>query len=196
MRAKGSASGVGENAGKETGMTLFSYCASCGARNDQAHYSNCIANDPQVAPVDAAKAFQSRASEWCVAAFGDQMTVETSHSVKAERNHRFLEEALELVQSAGCTKAEALQLVDYVFARPVGELEQEVGGVMVCIALLCNKQGVSMDAAAEKELARIWTKVDAIRAKRAAKPEFGPLPGYAAPTPPSVACVPSTNMEP
>ncbi len=35
--------------------------------------------------------------------------------------------------------------------------------------------------AGETELARIWTKVEAIRAKQAAKPQFGPLPGYSEP---------------
>lgn len=50
---------------------------------------------------------------------------------KAERNHRFLEEALELVQACGCTESEAAQLVAYVYGRPAGDPPQEVGGVMV-----------------------------------------------------------------
>lgn len=124
--------------------------------------------------------FQTRAAAWGTAAFGEQMVVETSLSVKAERNHRLLEETLELVQSLGASKEEASQLVDYVYDRPAGEPKQEVGGVMVCIALLCHQNGIDMGHAAETELARIWTKIDVIRAKRAAKPEFGPLPGSAA----------------
>ena len=39
--------------------------------------------------------------------------------------HRFLEEALELVQACGATASEAHQLVDYVYGRPVGEPAQE-----------------------------------------------------------------------
>ena len=128
-----------------------------------------------------ASSFQSRVATWGVAAFGEQMVVETSRSTKSERNHRFLEEALELVQAAGCSKEEALQLVDYVYGRAVGELEQEVGGVMICVAMLCFMNDLDMDAAGEKELTRVWGKIAAIRAKRATKPEFGPLPGFSPP---------------
>jgi len=95
---------------------------------------------------------------------------------KEERNHLFLEESLELVQACGCTAKEAYELVDYVFNRPVGEKLQEVGGVMVTLAALCLAQELDMHQAGETELARIWTKVEAIRAKQAAKPKFSPLP--------------------
>lgn len=95
---------------------------------------------------------------------------------KVERNHRFLEEALELVQAAGCTKDEALRLVAYVYGRPVGELGQEVGGVMVTLAALCLAQSLDMHAEGERELERIWTKIETIRAKQAAKPKGSPLP--------------------
>jgi hypothetical protein len=96
-------------------------------------------------------------------------------SDKMERNHRFLEEAVELVQANGCTHSEAHQLVDYVFNRDQGEINQEAGGVMVTLAALCLASGVDMDEAAETELARIWTKVEQIRAKQAAKPKHSPL---------------------
>jgi uncharacterized protein len=69
-----------------------------------------------------------------------------------------------------------LALVQYVFGRDVGEPRQEVGGVMVTLAAACNAIGIDMDAAATAELARVWTKVDAIRAKQAAKPVGSALP--------------------
>lgn len=78
--------------------------------------------------------YQFRVSEWLEACFGQQVARDP-----IERNHRFLEEALELVQSTGCTQAEAHQLVDYVFGRPTGEKFQEAGGVMVCLAALCSE---------------------------------------------------------
>lgn len=102
---------------------------------------------------------------------------ETIAGDRQERNHRFLEEALELVQACGATADEAHQLVDYVYGRPAGEPAQEVGGVMVTMAALCLAQGMDMHKAAEAELSRIWTKVEQIRAKQAAKPAIGPLPG-------------------
>jgi hypothetical protein len=116
-------------------------------------------------------AFQEAVSEWMFACFGQEISGDVQ-----ERCHRFLEEALELVQSKGCTASEARQLVDYVFNRSVGDPIQEVGGVMVTIAALCSAIGLSMDAAGELELERVWTKIDKIREKQAAKPKHSPLP--------------------
>ncbi len=116
--------------------------------------------------------FQARVAAWMRACFDAAIAADP-----IERNHLFLEEALELVQARGCTASEAHQLVDYVFGRPVGDPFQEVGGVEVTLAALCSAAGIDKAAAAEAELARIWTKVDQIRAKQAAKPKHGPLPG-------------------
>lgn len=115
--------------------------------------------------------FQQRVQPWLLACFGAEIAGD-----KQERNHRFLEEAVELVQANGCTASEAHQLVDYVFGRPVGEPAQEVGGVMVTLAALCLASGLDMHQAGEVELARIWGKVEQIRAKQAAKPKHSPLP--------------------
>ncbi|SDF79334.1 MULTISPECIES: hypothetical protein [unclassified Duganella] len=119
----------------------------------------------------AGATFQERVQPWMLACFGEMIAGD-----REERNHRFLEEALELVQSTGCTSSEAHQLVDYVYGRPVGEPAQEVGGVMVTLAALCLANNLDMHADAETELARIWTKVEQIRAKQAAKPKHSPLP--------------------
>jgi len=121
------------------------------------------------------QSFQQRVEPWLLACFGEVIAGD-----REERNHRFIEEALELVQSCGCTAIEAHQLVDYVFGRPVGDPPQEAGGVMVTLAALCLPNGIDMHAAAETELARIWAKVEAIRAKQAAKPKHSPLPQHAA----------------
>lgn len=115
--------------------------------------------------------FQQRVQPWLMACFGEMIAGD-----REERNHRFLEEALELVQACGCTASEAHQLVDYVHGRDIGEPAQEVGGVMVTLAALCLANGLDMHANGETELTRIWTKVEAIRAKQAAKPKHSPLP--------------------
>lgn len=125
--------------------------------------------------VDQPVPFQARVQPWMMECFGPMIAGD-----REERNHRFLEEALELVQACGCTASEAHQLVDYVFGRPVGEPHQEAGGVMVTHAALCLANGLDMHEAGETELARIWTKVEAIRAKHAAKPKHSPLPGPSA----------------
>ena len=114
--------------------------------------------------------FQERVHPWMMECFGEKISGD-----KTERNHRFLEEAIELVQANGCTQSEAHQLVNYVFNRDEGEINQEVGGVMVTLAALCLANGVDMHRAGELELERIWTMVDQIRAKQAAKPKHSPL---------------------
>lgn len=116
--------------------------------------------------------FQGRVSDWILECFGIVIAAD-----KKERNHRFLEEAVELVQSAGCTQEDAHKLVDYVYGRPVGELEQEVGGVLVTLAALCAAHGARMQECGDVELRRCWSKIEQIRAKQRAKPQFGPLPG-------------------
>ena len=126
--------------------------------------------------------FQQRVQPWMMACFGAEISADRS-----ERNHRFLEESLELVQACGCTAGEAHQLVDYVFGRDIGEPAQEVGGVMVTLAALCLANNLDMHANGETELALIWTKVEAIHAKQAAKPKHSPLPATPAPATPAAS---------
>lgn len=127
---------------------------------------------PQAVGYPPESTFQRRVHAWMLACFGAEIAADGM-----ERNHRFLEESLELVQSLGCSASEAHQLVDYVFARPKGEPLQEMGGVLVTLAALANAAMLDTNEAAETELARVWTKIEKIRAKQAAKPSHGPLPG-------------------
>ena len=132
------------------------------------------------APQPEVKAqFQQRVQPWLMECFGAMIAGD-----REERNHRFLEEALELVQACGCTAGEAHQLVDYTFGRPIGEPAQEVGGVMVTLAALCLANGLDMHANGETELTRISDPemVKKIRAKQAAKPKYSPLPEAATQT--------------
>lgn len=117
--------------------------------------------------------FQTLVRGWLMECFSMEVCRDT-----AERNHRFLEEALELVQAKGCTRSEAHQLVDYVFGRPAGDPFQEAGGVAVTFAALCDAGNINVDDAANTELARVWTKIEKIRAKQAAKPKHSPLPEH------------------
>jgi NTP pyrophosphatase (non-canonical NTP hydrolase) len=96
---------------------------------------------------------------------------------RLQRSYRFLEEAMELVQATGVGRNECMQILDYVYARPVGEIRQEIGGVMVCLAAICSAHDVSLGDCAWAEQERIWLNVEKIRAKNAGKPKFSPLPG-------------------
>lgn len=117
--------------------------------------------------------FQNRVRRWMQHCFGEVVMAD-----KVERNHRFLEEALELVQACGCTQDEARKLVDYVYGRPAGETHQEIGGVMVTLSALVDAQGRDLDLCAELELARVLDPeaMEKIRGKQAAKPKMSPLP--------------------
>lgn len=125
---------------------------------------------------------QTLVRRWCVRAFGQ--AVADDHR---ERNHRFLEEALELAQSLGCTAEDAHVLVEYVFGRPAGKAGQEVGGVLITLAALCGAhRDLSMDREAKAELGRINRSdvLEKIRAKQAAKARdipMSPLPGTTCP---------------
>lgn len=115
--------------------------------------------------------FQDRVKPWMTACFGDAIS-----SDRLERGDRLLEEVFELLQAGGYPKERVAALAAYVWSRPEGEPAQEVGGVMVTLAAYCLAHGLDMHAAAATELARIWTKVEVIRAKQAAKPTGSALP--------------------
>ena len=115
--------------------------------------------------------FQERVANWLVDCFGPDIGLS-----KDERTHRFLEEALELAQAGGCSRSDALALVEYVFSRPVGDVAAEAGGVLVTLAGVAEAYRVDMDEAGELELARNRQRTPAIREKRARKLRNSPLP--------------------
>lgn len=117
--------------------------------------------------------FQNDVKRWAHACFGKEIAED-----KVERNHRFIEEAMELVQSLGCTREEALDVLEYTYDRPKGEPTQEVGGVMVTLAALCAANEIYMVECGEVELDRITQPyiMDKIRMKQAAKPKFSARP--------------------
>lgn len=119
--------------------------------------------------------FQARCRYWVMQCMGEEAAYN-----KSERSFRFIEEAVELVQASGTSKEDVLKIIDYVYSRPIGEVSQEVGGVMVTLTSLCTAHGIKLDDAAETELARCWTLIDKIRAKAVAKRTNAALPGVTA----------------
>lgn len=122
-------------------------------------------------PVDNPQDFQVRTVAWLRLCFGAAVATDV-----VERCHRLLEETLAAVQAGGCTRAEALSLVCYVYDRPVGVVSQEVGGVMLTLAAFCHAFQLDMALCGETELMRVWRLVDAIRLKQASERSSKPPP--------------------
>lgn len=118
-------------------------------------------------PMVGAPCYQDRVSKWAVDCFGLRDAMDP-----VMRPHRFLEEALELGQACGCSKREVLRILEYVYGRPVGEIEQEVGGVQVSLGVLCTAFNVNLEYCGEREFLRIVQDIEKIRERHRAKPNF------------------------
>lgn len=96
---------------------------------------------------------QEIAVRWATRCFGPDHV-----NSPEQRAVRFLEEAIELYQATGADREMALKLVNFVFDRPVGDVENELGGVGLTLLLIANATGHDADAAEEKELLRVLEK--------------------------------------
>jgi hypothetical protein len=119
------------------------------------------------------RTYQSKIAKWV------KTTFTAGGNDTKTRAFRFLEESIELGQAMGVTKCEVMQLVDYVYGRPVGEPAQEVGGTMVTLASLCQAANINLEGCAIDEMVRISSPgmMERIRNKSANKPLQSPLPG-------------------
>lgn len=115
--------------------------------------------------------FQDEVAEWAHECFGQEIAEDMF-----ERNLRFIEEALELVQAYRIPKERVLKIVDYVYSRGPGDEAQEVGGVLVTLAALCAAAGgLDMPDCGWEELRRIQRPevMERVRAKNIVKQEQG-----------------------
>ena len=112
---------------------------------------------------------QEKVAIWAEQAFGrDQATS------LPQRGVRLLEEAIEAFQACGGDEAMAHKLVSFVFARPPGEVGQELGGVAVTVLLLAAAAGLSADEEECREVHRVLTKpVGEFTARNASKNAAG-----------------------
>lgn len=96
---------------------------------------------------------QKTVSEWCARAFGRDHA-----SSVPQRGIRLLEEAIEAYQACGCDPAMAHKLVDFVFSRPPGALNQELGGIGITLLALATAAGLSADTEEAREWRRVRSK--------------------------------------
>ena len=89
------------------------------------------------------------------------------------RAYRALEELLELCQVLEITPEKCHELVDYTYGRPVGELDQELGGVAFTTTALFASLNKNFIAAGYEAVDEAYGRIDQIRAKSKVKPHGG-----------------------
>lgn len=93
---------------------------------------------------------QQRFEVWVERVLGPEATADAR-----ERSLRAVEEVIELAQVCGVQSEVLHRLVDYVFARPVGEAAQEVAGSLLTVYGVATALGVNANKALEAELERV-----------------------------------------
>lgn len=92
------------------------------------------------------------------------------HDVE-ERAIRFVEEGLELGQALGMSRDQGHRLIDQVFDKPVGNVDQELGGTLITLSALMAVAGLDGVKAFTNEFARVNSAeiIDKIQAKHKMK---------------------------
>jgi len=112
---------------------------------------------------------QSAILEWANATFG-----EATASNKGERIRRFAEEAIEMAQAVGLDKQALHDIIDHVYAKPAGNIAQEIGQVGVSLLALVENLGISAEEEEFKEFDRITSLPSGYwQARQNAKAEKG-----------------------
>lgn len=114
------------------------------------------------------ESYQERVIKWVTDCFGPEYAVNTK-----ERSMRLLEEVIELVQALGLSKDDVLKQVVWTYGRPVGEPEQEFGGVMFTLAALAACAAVDLKPIGEKQLNDNILNKDKIKEKHQLKIKQG-----------------------
>jgi hypothetical protein len=84
---------------------------------------------------------------WQISMFG-------SDDPKACASH-FIEEAIEVVQSAGLSIEEVLRIADRVYLGPSGYIHQELGQAALTLEAMAESLSVNLTREADEEFARI-----------------------------------------
>jgi NTP pyrophosphatase (non-canonical NTP hydrolase) len=101
------------------------------------------------------------ALDWAIRSFGEDHV----HNFPI-RSLRVAEEAVELAQAYNVPREKLIDLVNIVYDRPKGNPNQEIGGVLMTITVLCAALGFDPDEGFERELRRVLAKSSTHFAKR------------------------------
>jgi len=115
------------------------------------------------------KARQREILDWACVTFG-----QATADITGERIRRFLEEALELAQAVGLDQEAAENMVEYVYARPTGHINQEIGQVGVSLLALAEHLHINAEHEELVEFRRITSlPADHWQSRQNAKAEKG-----------------------
>lgn len=99
------------------------------------------------------KPLHALALDWAIRCFGSEHV-----SDLPTRALRTAEEAVELAQACGVGMEKMFDLVRVVYSRPRGSPVQEIGGIMLTVAVLCAVRGYDPDELFLTELRRVLDK--------------------------------------
>lgn len=101
------------------------------------------------------------ATDWVCRCFGD------SHFKNVHiRSLRNVEEIVELAQAIGVPRDKILLCVNKVYDKPEGNIENEIGGSLLTLVVLCEAMGKDPEEMLEKEVRRVLAKSPEFFAKR------------------------------
>lgn len=104
---------------------------------------------------------QLRVADWMRKVFSSVEVIDIR-----ERATRAVEEVVELAQACDVSPETLHKLVDYVYARPVGEAGNEIAGSLVTLYATASALGLDADLELERELRRINTPEVIARVQR------------------------------
>jgi hypothetical protein len=111
----------------------------------------------------------NRIAGWVRSRLGEKALMD-----RQERAARLVEEAIELAQAEGVPEIRIVNVARRVYDRPVGEVEQEIGGIGVCLLAYCHASGFNFVTLTDREVTRIEkVPVEVSRAKHNAKVRAG-----------------------
>lgn len=112
---------------------------------------------------------QDEIHSWIESTFGKSFT----HDIK-ERCQRFMEEACELVQSAGMSRSDAIDILNYAFNRAKEpDIETEVGGAFTTLCALSTAVNINVFRAYDRDKGKRWRDQERIKGKQERKALIG-----------------------
>lgn len=99
---------------------------------------------------DKLAARQVKAYDWAVATYGADRVTQRRYQA-----FRLLEEVMELCQTQGLSLEDFVRCSEYVAARKIGDTREEMGDVQVCLDIMAENLGLSLDACHTTALNRI-----------------------------------------